>query len=360
MLRYIVQRILLIVPTLIGVTAVVFFVMKAAPGDVADMLISPEGEMKAEERTEMIEYIRRRYGLDQPAVVQYGRWLNQVSPLGFRTDPADGRVLWSRPAIKKPDLGESFVIRRPVMDMIAEALPITLLLNIISIPVIYVVAIVTGLYAARFRRGVVDVATGVTFLGLWSIPTIWAGVLLIGFLANRQYLYWFPTGGLHDIHASTMAFLPRGTPGGFQRGYLLDTLYHLVLPVICLSYAGFAFLSKLARSSILESLSMDFVRTARAKGVHERDVLFRHVFRNSLLPLITVAAAILPGLLGGSIVVETIFSIDGMGKLIVGAVKLKDQEVVMAGTLVGGILGLVSYLIADIGYAIADPRVSYE
>ncbi|MEE9212736.1 MAG: ABC transporter permease [Phycisphaeraceae bacterium] len=359
MLTYIVRRILLIIPTLLGITMVVFFVMKAAPGDVSEMLISPAGEMRAEERKELVEYLQKRYGLDQPAIVQYGRWLNGVSPIGFKTDE-DGGVLLTRPTLKVPDLGESFVVRRPVLDMIAEALPITLLLNFVSIPVIYVIAILTGLYAARFRGGVVDVTSGVVFLALWSVPTIWAGVLLIGFLANKQYLYWFPTGGLHGLYAEQMPFLPRWTDGGFEVGYLLDVSSHLVLPVLCLSYGGFAFLSKLTRGAILESLSMDYVRTARAKGVTERDVLFRHVFRNSLLPLITVAAYILPGLLAGSVVVETIFSIDGMGRLIVESVKLKDQEVVMAATLISGVLGLVSYLIADVGYAIADPRVSYE
>lgn len=360
MVTYVIRRILLIIPTLIGITAVVFFVMKAAPGDVADLLMSPEGEMKAQERKEMIAYIRNRYGLDKPAIVQYGRWLNKVSPIGFDTRVEHGSIDFRRPRLKMPDLGESFVVRRPVIDMIADALPITLLLNLVSIPFIYGIAIVTGLYAAKFRGGIVDVGSSLLFLALWSVPTIWAGVLLIGFLANDRYLHWFPTAGLHGINPEGMPFLPRWTQEGFESGYLVDGLYHLVLPVICLSYGGFAFLSKLTRTAILENLSMDFVRTARAKGVEESHVLFHHVFRNSLLPLITVAAHILPGLLAGSVIVETIFSIDGMGKLIVSSVKLKDQEVVMAGTLVSGILGLISYLIADLGYAIADPRVSYE
>ncbi len=360
MTTYLLRRTLLIIPTLLGITAVVFFVMKAAPGDVAEMLISPDGEMKAQERQELIAYIQQRYGLDQPTLVQYGRWLNKVSPIGFATDPNDGSVQLGRPMFKWPDLGESFVVRRPVRDMIAESLPVTILLNTVSLPVIYVIAILTGLYAARHRGGAVDVTSGVLFLGLWSVPTIWAGVLMIGFLANKFYLHWFPTGGLHGLYAHSMTFLPRWHEGGFEMGYLLDAAYHLVLPVLCLSYGGLAFLSKLTRGSILENLSLDFVRTARAKGVSESRVLFRHVFRNSLLPLITVAAYILPGLLAGSVIVETIFSIPGMGKLTIQAVQLHDQEVVMATTLIGGVLGLFSYLIADIAYAIADPRVSYE
>jgi len=185
--------------------------------------------------------------------------------------------------------------------------------------------------------------------------------MLIGLLANKQYIKLFPTAGLHDMLATDMAFLPSWSgQGGFNPGWLLDTLWHLVLPVICMSYGGFAFLSKLTRGSILENLNADYVRTARAKGVSEQDILFRHVFRNSLLALITVAAGILPALLAGSIVVETIFSIPGMGRLGVQAVQFRDRELVLAVTLIGGILGLLSMLIRDICYAMVDPRVSYE
>jgi peptide/nickel transport system permease protein len=148
--------------------------------------------------------------------------------------------------------------------------------------------------------------------------------------------------------------------GEFVRGFLVDRLWHLVLPVICLSYGGFAFLAKLTRSSVLENLLADYARTARAKGASERDVLWRHVFRNSLLPLITVSATLLPSLLAGSVIVETIFSIDGMGKLAVDAVRTRDRELVLSVTLISGLLTLAGYLLADLCYAIADPRVSYD
>jgi peptide/nickel transport system permease protein len=150
------------------------------------------------------------------------------------------------------------------------------------------------------------------------------------------------------------------TEPDMARGFLLDRLWHLVLPVICLSYGGFAFLAKLTRSAVLENLQSDFARTARAKGAPENIVLWRHVFRNSLLPLITVSAALLPGLLAGSVIVESIFSIDGMGKLAVEAVQTRDRELVLSITFVSGLLTLLSYLIADLCYAFADPRVSYE
>jgi peptide/nickel transport system permease protein len=148
--------------------------------------------------------------------------------------------------------------------------------------------------------------------------------------------------------------------GEWLRGFLFDRIWHLVLPVVCLSYGGFAGLAKLTRTAVLENLLSDYARTARAKGLAESAVLWRHVFRNSLLPLITVAASLLPSLLAGSVIVESIFSIEGMGKLAVEAVQTRDRELVLSITLIGGLLTLLGYLLADFLYALADPRVSYE
>src|SRR5262249_53414162 len=158
------------------------------------------------------------------------------------------------------------------------------------------IAITTGIAAARRRGKWVDVSSGTLFLALWSIPVMWAGVMAIGFLANRDYLGAFPTSGLHDITADGMAFLPTWVGGHFQRGWLLDSVWHLVLPVACLAYGEFAFLSKLMRSSMLENLSADFTRTARAKGLAENVIIYRHVLSNSILPLLTVAAATVPAM----------------------------------------------------------------
>src|SRR5262249_40754664 len=194
---------------------------------------------------------------------------------------------------------------RPVTALIAESLPVTMLLNILTLPLVYGIGILTGLVAARKRGKWFDTTSGFFFLALWSVPVIWAGVMLIGLLANSHYIKLFPTSELHEIMSDRMTFLPRWTAAGFERGYLLDTLWHLFLPLVCLTYGGFAYLCKLTRGSVLDNLNADFARTARAKGVSERDVLFRHVFRNSLLALITVASGIIPGLLGGSVIVET-------------------------------------------------------
>ncbi len=464
MLTYIIRRLLLMIPTLIGVTAVVFFVMAFAPGGFGGNVLNEQGaQTEGDEARRIREYFERRYGLDQPAIVQYGRWVNQVSPVGFlntsqlsftdeqmqtmsdaiaaddllpklgtprtlddlvvnmarykdiepvlavaavrelladvdvglawikqlspnmlerdlnRVTKADTklnqqrelrsllqsqlagrqRILFSRPAIKWPDLGQSLRGRK-VTQMLAQAVPVTVLLNVITIPIIYCVAILTGIYAARHRGKWFDIASGFTMIALWSFPVILAGVLLISYLANKQYLWWFPTAGLHSLEADSMRFLPAFSESGFERGYLLDTIWHLVLPVFCLTYGGFAVLSKLMRGSVLDNIRSDYVRTVRAKGVSEHDVLFRHVFRNSLLPLITVAASIIPALFVGSVIVENIFSIPGMGKLGVEAAFMKDRELLMGTTLIGGLIGLASEIMRDVLYAMADPRVSYE
>lgn len=357
MTAYILRRILLMIPTLFGVTVVVFAVMSLTPGEAGgDDLTSMEG-IDPEQAAAIREYRRARFGLDLPAHVRYARWVNQVSPIGFEVGD-DGEL--GAFGFKSINLGYSIKRQRPVTDLLAEALPITILLNLLTIPLIYALGVGSGILAASKRGKTADAAIGVVTLGLWSIPVIWAGVMLIGFFANDAYFRWFPATGLSDMDADRMRFLPTWRDGEFERGYLLDVCWHLVLPVLCLSYGGLAFLSKLARGSILENLSADFVRTARAKGVGERAILFTHVLRNSLLPLITVLVTILPAMLGGSVIVEEIFSINGMGKLMLDAIYSKDWFVVMAVTLVSGILGLIAYLMADILYAVADPRVSYE
>jgi len=448
------------IPTLLGITLVVFVVMAASPGGLSvQNLVDTQG-LEPEARKALEDYYNKLYGLDQPAPIQYLRWINNISPVGFTTD--DQGEIDGFSITKGSNFGRSFIYGRPVTELLIERVPITLLLNILTIPIIYLIAISIGVRAATKRGEVFDVGSGFVMLAFWSIPTMLAGVLLMGYFSNDQYWRLFPTSGLNYREAHDMPFLPHwsnpfepiklllailvggflsvifsskvnrkiraitlglvglvlggwfasnmaGEPGwvtvsmialitagvlyalgdmeytsfrtltigmlgmflgamfaaftmegAFVRGFLIDRIWHLILPIVCLTYGGFAFLSKLARTSVLENLLSDYARTARAKGVTEKDVLWRHVFRNSLLPLITVSAALLPSLLGGSVIVESIFSIDGMGKLGVEAVKSKDRELVLSITLISGVLTLVSYLIADIFYAIADPRVSYD
>jgi len=358
MITYVIRRLLLMIPTLFGITLLVFFTMAAAPGGLGGTVLADVGgETQGEEARRVREYYQKRYGLDKPPIVQYVRWLNRISPIGYKFDSDGNRGAFG---IKWPDLGDSIARKRPVGDLLRETLPVTIMLNIICVPLVYGVGVASGIIAARRKGSLLDVGSGTMQLAAWSVPAIWAGVMLIGFLANQQYVKWFPTSGLHGTLSSSMSFLPRYSEAGFEHGYLLDTLWHMVLPVICLTYGASAFLMKLTRGSVLENLDADYVRTARAKGVDETSVLYRHVFANSTLALITVAAGIIPSLLGGSVIVETIFSIPGMGKLAVEGVQYRDRELVLAITFIGGLIGLLCEILRDICYAIADPRVTYE
>ena len=259
-----------------------------------------------------------------------------------------------------PDFGKSFTLGRPVLDLIAEALPVTLLLNIAAIPIIYLVAVPFGMQAAARHNRLFDKISGSIFVIFWSIPVVWAGVLAIGFLADKQYLGLFPVSGLHSNNADEMAFLPGWDAAGFQAGYLLDTLWHMVLPVFCLVYGGWAVLAKQTRAAMLDTYTMDFVRTARAKGVSDHDVKWYHVFRNSLLPVITIFVLVFPAMLAGSVVVERIFSIPGMGSLILAAIFNLDRDVILANVFMIAVLNLLALLLADILYAAADPRVTFD
>ena len=197
---------------------------------------------------------------------------------------------------------------------------------------------------------------------LWVNWLIWplciAAVLVLISRSNSRMFRTIVFAGL-SIGVAVL-FAMQMLSGTFISGFLADRIWHLILPIIVLSYASFASLSKIMRTSILENLNADYARTARAKGVAEDDVLWQHVFRNSLLPLITILAGILPSLLAGSVIVEQIFSIDGMGRLVIEAVQARDRELVLSITLISGILTLIGYLISDILYTLVDPRVQYD
>jgi ABC-type dipeptide/oligopeptide/nickel transport system permease component len=259
-----------------------------------------------------------------------------------------------------PDFGKSFSIGRPVIDLISEALPVTVLLNLLAIPIIYLVAVPFGIHAASRHNRLFDKVSGTVFVMFWSIPVVWAGVLAIGFLADKEYLGLFPASGLHSNNADNMPYLPTWVAGAFEPGYLLDLLWHVVLPVMCLVYGGFAVLAKQTRAAMLDNYTMDFVRTARAKGVSNHDVQWYHVFRNSLLPIITIFVLVFPAMLAGSVVVERIFSVPGMGSLILQAIFNMDRDVVLANVFIIAVLNLIALLLADILYAMADPRVTYD
>ncbi|HMO24717.1 MAG TPA: ABC transporter permease, partial [Tepidisphaeraceae bacterium] len=396
MTSYLIRRLVLFVPTLLGATFIVFLLLFASPSSPVDTLLPPDGNMLPSMKRERQDYLEERYGLHLGPVMQYFRWLNNISPVGFATwervvsarvrrdqlraekeaalraegmsgrlidqqvrqlvvSPSAGDPKLTQPQFKAPDLGRSFFSNRPVAPIILEALPVTISLQMLALPVMIGIALVSGVWSAQHRGKTQDVFTSTVLLAIYSIPVIWAGVMMIGFLANVEFVRAFPAAGLHSTGSEQMPFLPSFS-GGFKAGWLLDSLWHLTLPAICVAYGGVPFYSKHTRTALLEALSSDYVRTARAKGLAERIVLYRHAFRNSLIPLITLAASFLPALVTGSIVVETIFSLNGMGRLTIEALKRNDRELFLSTAVVILILQLVGYLIADILYVLADPR----
>ncbi len=317
------------IPTLIGITLVVFTVSRSAPGDPVSIGAGFGGQLDAQRAADVRESRRKLYGLDKPVHIQYLTWLGKVARLDF---------------------GMSIKHQRPVIELIGERLPITVMLNLVSFALIYLISLPLGTLSAVNHKRFIDVATTFVVIMLWSMPVMWTGQMFIGYLANPDFLKLFPPAGLSSNQASTMPFF----------AWLGDRLWHIVLPVVCLTYSGFAYLTKQVRAGMLDNLRMDYIRTARAKGLPERTVIMRHAFRNSLLPVITIVATILPAMIGGSIIIESIFSIPGMGRLAFEALTTRDYNVIMAVATIAGFLNLAGLMLADIAYAMADPRISFE
>ncbi len=249
--------------------------------------------------------------------------------------------------LAKLDFGRSFVDDELVLDKMAKALPITIGLNLLAIFIIYTVSLPLGIFAAVRRAKTFDNVSSLVLFVLYSVPNFWLATLLIMFFSSARNFDWFPSGGLHSSDPWSMSFWP----------WLFDLGWHLVLPVTVMVYAGFASLSRYVRTSMLESLSQDFVRTARAKGLHETVVVLKHAFRNALVTIVTLIGNLLPRLFGGSVIVEYIFSIEGMGKLSFDAILSRDYPVIMAITTIAAVLTLFGILVSDLLYGVVDPRV---
>jgi peptide/nickel transport system permease protein len=338
MFSYVVQRLLLLIPTFIGVTLIGFLVMRLAPGDPAELRAAGglrgagEGTVSRDKRGSLDEALaqwRQQYGLDRPLHVQYGVWLRNLFTLNF---------------------GESFKDNQPVWSKIIERVPVTVKLNVLSLLLVYLIAIPLGIYSATHADSLGDRVTTLAAFILFAVPLIWAATMAIVFICGGDFLYLFPPAGLQSLDYST------GWPF-WQR--LKDQTWHLFLPVVLMSYDGFAGLSRYMRSSMLEVLGQDFVQAARAKGLRERVVIFKHVLRNSLIPQVTILASILPGLIGGSVIIETIFSIPGLGQLGYESVLARDYPTVMALFTVSAVLTLIGILISDLLLALVDPRIAF-
>lgn len=329
MTTYIIRRFLLLIPTLLGITLFTFLLIRLSPNNAA-LIKGGAGEMGGRAMTaEVREQTIKLYGLDKDPVTAYVQWLGNIARLNF---------------------GDSFVDHRPVVDKIEERLPLTLSITGTALVLSYLIAIPLGIIAAIKRGQVVDRTISFVVFVLYSIPNFAAALLLILFVASGDYLNLLPMYQASSINASEM--------GPFQ--WLWDRILHLILPVICLTYASLASISRYARVSMLDTLGQDFLRTARAKGLPERLVILRHALRNALIPIVTIFAMELPVLIGGAVIIETIFSLPGMGQLMIQSLDNGDNFVIMGITFFSAVLTLLSYLLADILYVAIDPRISYE
>jgi peptide/nickel transport system permease protein len=322
MLFYALRRALLALPLLVGITFVSFIVIHLAPGEPTEL---QQGDLSAQGDAEVRQLLRQEFGLDKPLPVQYWNWLVRVVRLDFgRSFAPDGR---------------------PVLDKIAERLPITLLLNVIELLIIVVVAVPLGVASATRQYSLFDKVTTVfVFLG-FATPDFWLALLLM--ILFGVQLGWLPISGLRSLN---WEYLP-----AWKQPW--DVMSHLILPVAVATFGGLAGFSRYMRQSMLEVIRQDYVQSARAKGLSERIVIGKHALRNAVLPLVTILALSLPGLIGGSVIVETIFAIPGMGQLMVQAVFERDYPVIMGNLVIVSVLTLAANLMADVVYGLVDPRI---
>jgi peptide/nickel transport system permease protein len=324
MLRYIAHRLLLTVPLLIGISLISFLVIHAAPGGPVEMATDLNPKVTAEAR----ERLKAYYGLDQPLHVQYVRWLGRMATLDF---------------------GQSFSRDgKQVSEKIGERIPVTLAINVLSMLLIFLVAIPLGIYSAVRKDSWFDrISTVVVFTG-FAVPTFWLALLLMILFGVK--LGWLPISGLVSLEYDSLGLA----------GKIWDRTSHLLLPVFVSAFGGLAGFSRYMRSNMLEVIRQDYIATARAKGLPERKVVFRHAMRNALLPFITILGLSVPGLLGGSVIFESIFAIPGLGQLFYQSVMSRDYPLIMGALVIGAFLTLIGNLLADVGYALADPRIRTE
>lgn len=333
MTQYLIKRLLWMVPLLIGISLISFLIMHLAPGDIT----TTEASFNPKASEESRQKLRELYHLDEPLIVQYGLWLKRMTTLDFGESFATHQrpVFWQ----KQDDQGNV------TPGMIQEALPITLLINVLSLTLIIAVALPLGMLSALHQNRLPDRAITVFVFVGFAIPGFWLALLLMYWMGVAHD--WLPISGIHSIGFENMHWLAQ----------VSDIGKHLVIPVFISALGGLAGISLFVRNGMLEVLHQDYITTARAKGLPESKVVFRHALRNALLPLITLLGLSIPGLIGGSVIAETLFAIPGMGKLFYDAVLMRDFPVIMGILTVGAALTLLGNLLADVAYAWADPRV---
>jgi len=326
--KYFFRRLLSAIPLVLGIATIVFFVVDAAPGDPTLVYITP-GMSR-----EVVEQMRTNFGLDEPVHVRYVKWLG---------------------AMLTGDFGYSFSHSRPVLDVLRDFLPNTLLLSACALVVAFLIGILVGTMQAVRQYSLMDSAMSVVLLFFYSMPSFWLALMLIlslSLFARNVWDWpiWFPASGMVSTDHDFLSPL----------GRFFDRVTHLVLPTLSLALVLTAGIARYMRGSMLEVIRQDYVRTARAKGLSERVVIFKHALRNALLPIITLVGLYIPVLFSGTIFIEYIFAWPGMGRTIYEAISTRDYPLVMAGSFLFASIVVVANLLADLLYAVVDPRIRYE
>ncbi len=322
MFLYALRRLLLAIPLLLGITFISFLVIHLAPGTPGEI---QTGDLSIQSDKEIQKLLIELYDLDKPLHVQYWKWLKRTVRLDF---------------------GKSFSPdARPVLQKIGERLPVTLLLNIVEMLVIVALAVPIGVFSATRQYSMFDKVTTVFVFVGFATPDFWLALLLM--ILFGVQLGWLPISGLRSLNWEYLSF--------WRQQW--DFAGHLLLPILVATFGGLAGFSRYMRQSMLEVVRQDYIQSARAKGLAERVVIGKHALRNAMLPIVTILGLSLPGLIGGSVIVESIFAIPGMGQLMVQAVFERDYPVIMGNLVIVSTLTLVANLIADVTYSFVDPRI---
>ncbi len=350
MARYFIRRLISLVPTLLGVTIVIFLLLRLIPGDPAVAML---GEHAAEEN---VERIREQLGLNRPLFLD-SEALKEGDFQGF----FDSQYLRFLGRLGQGDLGESIHRRIPIAEELKQRFPATVELSLVAMVLALIVGVPAGIASAARRNSVLD---GVSMIGSLigvSMPIFWLGLMEIMLFA--VFLGWFPIGGRlsHDIELETVTnfFLIDSIITG-NGAALVDALKHLAMPALALATIPMAIVARMTRSSMLDVLNADYIRTAHAKGLRERVVLFRHALKNAFLPVVTIIGLQTGILLAGAILTETIFAWPGIGKWVYDAILGRDYPVVQGGTLLIALVFVFVNLLVDMSYAYLDPRIHYE
>lgn len=328
MASYLLKRLLMMIPTMMGILVISFFVIKMAPGDPASLKYGGVGQaaagLNAERGTESAEKMfRARWAFDQPLPIQFFKFLQRLFT---------GKLV-------------SFQRNLPIWDDLWPAMKVSILLNSIVFTLIYIAAVPLGIFSAANSNSTADRMTTVVLFILYSLPSFWVAEIL-----RMWFTGWLPIMDLHSRDFDSMT--------GWQQFW--DYLQHIALPVLCMTYGGMAYVSRQMRAGMLEVIRQDYIRTAEAKGASRWRVILVHALRNSLFPIITLLASLLPFLVGGSVIIEVIFNIPGMGRLSYESVVDREYDLVMVTLILTSTLTLLGILISDILYVVVNPRVSFE